>query len=76
MTILTVEGVIEDGMVRLKGKVNLPEKTKVYVIVPEVEYGESQPNTAQISSPRLAVREQAADFRMEVSEEPDDAPVQ
>lgn len=76
MTILTVEGVIEDGVVRLKGKVNLPEKTKVYVIVPELEYGESQPVTAHVSSPRLAIREQIVDFHMDVTEEPDDAPVQ
>lgn len=76
MTIMTIEGVVENGMIRLKDKVNLPEKAKVFVIVPEFESGEAFPYTARIVSPRLAIREQAADFHLEVIEDPDDALVQ
>ena len=76
MTILTVEGVVENGMIRLAEMVSLPEHTKVYVIVPDMEYGRAEPRTARIVSPRLVIRERIADFRMEVSEDTDDASIQ
>lgn len=37
MTIATYEGIVEKGKVRLKPGVRLPDKTKVYVVVPEVQ---------------------------------------
>jgi hypothetical protein len=37
MQVTTFEGVIENGQVRLETDVRLPEKTKVYVVVPEYE---------------------------------------
>jgi len=76
MTILTVEGIVENGMIRLAEMISLPEHTRVYVIVPEMEYGKVEPRTARIASPRLAIRERVADFRMEVSEDTDDASIQ
>lgn len=41
MSVTTYQGVVENGQVRLAGGVCLPENTKVYVIVPDVEPNES-----------------------------------
>ncbi len=71
MSIITYEGIVEGGQIRLKPDVRLPDKTKVYVVVPDVHTEE----TARIFSPRLTHPEQAADFRMEVTEEPTDATI-
>ena len=65
----TIEGVVENGQIRLPAAVRLPERTKVYVVIPDVEV---QP-VAYIGSPRLVHPEQAADFQKEVIEEPLDA---
>jgi hypothetical protein len=69
MSVATFEGIVEDGQIRLKPDVRLPDKTKVYVLVPDIQV---EP-VARIVSPRLAHPEQAADFRMEVAEEPSHA---
>ena len=37
MQVVTFQGVIENGQVRFEEDVRLPEKTKVYVVVPEFE---------------------------------------
>src|SRR5581483_2423153 len=37
MGVTTIEGVIENGQIRLPAAVHLPERTKVYVIIPDVE---------------------------------------
>ncbi len=37
MQIKTFQGVIENGQVRFDADVRLPDKTKVYVVVPEFE---------------------------------------
>jgi hypothetical protein len=71
MGIVTLEGVVEKGQIRLKGDIRLPEKTKVYVIVPDIQIKRG----ARIFSPRLAHPEQAVDFEMEVIEESPDASV-
>ena len=71
MGIVTLEGVVEKGQIRLKGDIRLPEKTKVYVIVPDIQIKRG----ARIFSPRLAHPEQAVDFEMEVIEESADANV-
>jgi hypothetical protein len=68
MGITTIEGVVENGQIRLPATVRLPERTKVYVIIPEVEVQ----GVAYIGSPRLVHPEQAADFVKEVLEEPSD----
>ena len=36
MAILTVEGIVENGQIRLPDHVMLPEHTKVYVVIPDV----------------------------------------
>ena len=69
MRVATFEGIVENGQIRLPATVRLPERTKVYVVIPDVEV---QP-VAYIGSPRLVHPEQAADFQKEVFEEPSDA---
>lgn len=60
---------MEEGRIRLLDGAVLPDRTKVYVVVPDA--------TAQgprIRSPRLADPGQASEFRMEVAELPPSAP--
>ena len=68
MGVTTVEGVVENGQIRLPAAVRLPERTKVYVVIPDVEVQ----TVAYIGSPRLVHPEQAVDFIKEVIEEPSD----
>jgi len=69
MSVTTIEAVVENGQIRLPSSVRLPERAKVYVLIPDVEV---QP-TFYVGSPRLARPEQAADFQKEVVEESSDA---
>lgn len=69
MRVTTFEGIVENGQIRLPAAVRLPERTKVYVVIPDVEVQ----TVAYIGSPRLAHPEQAADFEKKVIEEPVDA---
>jgi hypothetical protein len=69
MPILTVEGVVENGQVRLRENVVLPERTRVYLVIPDVEAAPP----AHVHSPRLAHPEQAADFAKQVMEVSTDA---
>ena len=63
----TFEGIVENGRIRLRDDVTLPEKTKVYVVIPDPE---SLPQ-AHLHSPHLAHPEQAADFAKQIVEVPD-----
>ena len=65
MSNLTLEGVIEQGQIRLKTNVRLPDNTRVFVVVPSIQVEQ----VAHVYSPRLAESEQAADFEMEMSAE-------
>lgn len=67
--LVTFEGVIENGHVTLPENVSIPEKTRVYVLVPD---GETYP-APTIASPRLAHPEQAKDFETQIIEETTDA---
>lgn len=69
MRVATFEGVVENGQIRFPTTVRLPERAKVYVIIPDVEIQ----TVAYIGSPRLVHPEQAADFEKEVIEEPNNA---
>jgi hypothetical protein len=69
MKIRSFEGIIENGQIRLPANLRLPERAKVYVVVPDVETRE----TSVIHSPRLAHPEQADEFKKEVFEETGDA---
>lgn len=65
MSAATFEGVVEQGQIKLNSDVRLPEGTKVYIVVPDIELEEKG---MHLRSPRLAHPEQAADFEMEVVE--------
>ena len=62
MSVVCYECVVENGRVQLPAGVVLPDKTRVYVVVP----GASPKPIAHIASPHLAHPEQAADFVLEV----------
>jgi hypothetical protein len=69
MKVVTYEATVENGQIRLTEPVRLPERAKVYVVVPGVE----DVPRYHIASPRLARPERAVDFVKEVTEEPPDA---
>ncbi len=62
MGIMTLEGVVDNGQIRLTGNIRLPDNTKVYIVVPDFQIEQ----VARIFSPRLAHPEQAKDFKMKV----------
>lgn len=62
MSVMALEGYIEDGQIRLLESTDLPEKAKVYVVVADA------PRAARIWSPRLADPQQIEAFSMEVTE--------
>jgi hypothetical protein len=64
MKVTTFEGFVENGQVRLPVSIRLPEKAKVYVVIPDIEV----PSAPYIGSPRLVHPEQAANFEKEVVE--------
>ena len=65
----TYEGVVENGHVMLPPNADIPDNTRVYVLVPDVE----TQRTPYIASPRLVHLEQAKDFEMQVIEDTTDA---
>jgi len=67
----TYEGVVENGHVTLPPNVDIPEKTRVYVLVPDAK----TQKTFYIASPRLVHPEQAKDFEKQVIEDTTDAGV-
>lgn len=71
MQVTAIEGIVENGQIRLREEVSLPENTRVYVIVADLHLGPS----ARIRTPRLAHPEQAKDFRKQVVEVDGDAQV-
>jgi hypothetical protein len=71
MKVATYEATVENGQLRLSEPVPLPERAKVYGVVPGVE----EAPRFHSASPRLARPERAADFVKEVTEEPRDASV-
>jgi hypothetical protein len=62
MSVITLEGVVEHGQIRLTSDVQLPDNTRVYVVVPGMQIE----HVVHITSPRLAHPQQAADFAMEI----------
>jgi hypothetical protein len=67
MAVTTYEGVVEKGKIRLKAGVKLPENAKVYVVVPDLKTDRKK--VLQILSPHVVHREDAARFKMTVTEE-------
>ncbi len=70
MPISTFEGIVENGQIRLRDEVTLPENTRVYVVIPDFE---AAPLKARVYTPRLVHPEQANDFAKQVIEESADA---
>lgn len=60
MSPITYEATVKNGCIQLPENVLLPENTKVYVLVPEID----EPPT--VRSPRLADTEKAADFQKQL----------
>ena len=71
MSAITYEGHVENGQIRLERDVRLPEKAKVYVVVP----GADGARVVRLPSPRLVRPQDAECFRKEVTEEPPRAKV-
>ena len=71
MSVRTFEGIVENGQIRLADGACLPEKAKVYVIIPNAV----APMAAHVGSPRLALPEQLMDFQKEVLRYPPNAKV-
>ena len=69
MSVTTYEATVENGQIKLLQALRLPEKTKVYVVVPDVAI----PSPIKIGSPHLTHPEQFIHFVKEVVEEPEDA---
>ncbi len=63
------EGMTEDGRDRLAEGVQLPDKVKVPVIVPDA----SNHQSIHVGSPRLVHPEQSSDFNKEVLKKSNDA---
>jgi hypothetical protein len=63
MKAVTYEATVQNGQIKLRDTVRLPEQTKVYVVVPDVE----ESPVIHVHSPRLAHPEQAPEFIKEVS---------
>lgn len=71
MPLTAIEGVVENGTIRLREDVLLPDKTRVFVIITD-----SRPiASAHVRTPRLARREQAGDFRKQIVEDCPNAPL-
>ena len=66
MGVVTLEGIVEDGQIRLPSNVRLPDNTKVYVVIPGLEVE----RVARVFSPRLARPADASDFILEVEADP------
>ncbi len=74
MTVPTYEGIVENGRIRLLEDVVLPEKAKVYVVVPEVVVElPPLPPVVHVRSPRLANPSHAARFQKTVHNDSEDA---
>ena len=69
MKVATYEAIVEDGQIKLLEPADLPEHSKVYVVVAGIE---DRP-MIRVMSPRLARPEQAGDFVKEIFEESQDA---
>ena len=71
MTLVTYEGVVQKGSILLNEGVQLPENAKVYVVVTEevIHVTIDNKKPIQILSPHFARREDAADFKLTVTEE-------
>jgi hypothetical protein len=68
MSVTTYEGIVEDGRIKLTEGVQIPESTRVYVIIPDAG---DQTEPYRVSNPRLASPADSSDFVMQIEETPD-----
>jgi len=61
--LFTIEGIVEGGQITLNDSVYLPEKTKVCMVVPDIQVDRE----TRIITPRLAHLEQAEDFNLVIT---------
>ena len=61
MSLATFEGIVENGQIKLREDIQLPERTRVFVVVPE-----AMKPRVRIMSPRLANAAEATKFEMKV----------
>ena len=65
MSVLTLEGVVESGRIRLMSSLRLPEKERVFVVIPEM----SENPVDYLHTPRLRHPEQTIYFRLDITED-------
>lgn len=68
MAAITLEGVVDHGQIRLAPNIQLPEKTRGLVVVPDAP----PLSTLHIFSPHLLHPEQAKDFQLKIITESTD----
>jgi hypothetical protein len=66
MSVSTIEGYVENGQIHVPANVKLPDRAKVYIVIPDLD---TLRGPIRILSPRLANPQQAADFRKELVKE-------
>lgn len=62
MSVATFEAVVENGQIRVPQNLHVPDRTKVYVVVPHP----GELGVVALRSPRLADPKKASDFKMTV----------
>ena len=67
MHVFTLEGIVENGQIRVRSGALLPENARVFIVIPDVPAAQE----ARVHTPRLVHPEQAADFKMEIIEDDD-----
>lgn len=68
MALVTFEGIVENGQIRLRENAKLPEHAKVYVLVTDVDVTQQ----SRVSSPQLANSDHVDSFVKEIVVVPTD----
>ena len=66
MQVTTIQGIVKNGQIHLSEDIELPEMTKVYVIIPPSQH------VKKIMSPRLANKDEAKKFVKTIEVDVDD----
>lgn len=67
MPLTAIEGFVENGTIRLRENVSLPENTRVFVIIDGFA-GPGAAPSARVRRPHLAHPQQSQDFRKQIVE--------
>ncbi len=70
MSVQTFEGIVTQGRIALEPGLTLPEKTKVFVVVPN---GVENSQSVHLRTPRLRDPAQLSEFNIEMIEDSADA---